>query len=71
MFTNISATGTGAIITLTEALLRAFGVEFPEGSVASAINGIAAAVGLGLIIWGQINRKDLKAGIVRKTPRKS
>ena len=62
-------TGTGLIILIVENLLRLMGIEFPEGSVASAMNGLLAIIGLLAVVWGQLRRKDLKAGFVRKIPR--
>lgn len=58
--------GTGGIISVVELVLKLIGVDFPEGSVGAAVNGIVAAVGLVLLVWGQVRRKDLTAGIVRK-----
>ena len=69
MFNNVSMTGTGLIILIVENLLRLMGIEFPEGSVASAMNGLLAIIGLLAVVWGQLRRKDLKAGFVRKIPR--
>ncbi len=62
----ISKIGTGAIILLIEQVLRLLGFEFPEGSVESVANAIAVVIGFALIIFGQLGRKDLVAGIVRK-----
>ncbi len=64
--TPISFAGTGAIITVIEAVLRLLNVDFPEGSVAAAINGAFAFVGFILLIYGQLRRKDLKFGLLRK-----
>lgn len=66
MFNTVSMAGAGAVITLIETVLRLLGVDFPEGSVAAAVNGIVAAAGLVFIVWGQIRRSDLHWGIVRK-----
>ncbi len=62
----ISKIGTGAIILLIEQVLRLLGFEFPEGSVESVINAIAVVIGFALIIFGQLGRKDLVAGIIKK-----
>ena len=62
----ISIAGVGAIITVIETALRFIGVDFPEGSVASGINGLVAFGGLVLIVYGQMRRKDLKYGILRQ-----
>lgn len=62
----ISLTGTGILITLIEYALRFLGLEFEEGSVAAAVNGLVVFVGFVLVIVGQLRRKDLRFGLVRK-----
>lgn len=66
MFNNVSMTGVGGIITIVELLAHYFGLELPEGSIAAAVNGIVAFVGVLWLIWGQLRRKDLIGGIVKK-----
>lgn len=66
MFTSISMAGTGLVVTLIETILRLFGFEFAEGSVFAAVNGIVIAVGFVLMIVGQLRRKDLLWGFLRK-----
>lgn len=66
MFNAVSMTGVGAVITVLETIAKMIGIELPEGSVASAVNGVVAVVGLVLLIVGQYRRKDLVAGIVRR-----
>ena len=58
--------GTGQIVFLIEVLLKFFGFEFPDGSVAGAINGGVLFVSFILMIWGQLRRKDLIMGWIRK-----
>lgn len=70
MFTNISKTGAGLYITLIETVLRLLGVEFPDGSVAEAVNAFVMIIGFLLLIVGQFARKDLKVGLMRKVPKK-
>ena len=65
MFSSVSMTGVGAIVTLIEALLRVFEVEIAEGSVSAGVNGLVSFVGLVLMVWGQVRRKDLKFGLLR------
>lgn len=62
----ISLTGAGAIITIIELALQWLGVDLPQGSVGAAVNGIITVVGVGLLVWRQLARKDLIAGVVRK-----
>lgn len=69
MFKDLSMTGVGALITLVELGLKAVNIELPEGTTASLVNGIIAVVGAIFLIIGQVRRKDLKAGLVRKSSR--
>lgn len=66
MLSPISLTGAGAIITVIQLALQWLGVEFPKGSVEAAVNGIVAAVGLVLLVYGQWRRGDLKFGLLRR-----
>lgn len=58
--------GVGSVITLIEAILPFLNVTVNQGEVGEAINGIVSFVGFILLVWGQIRRKDLIAGIVRR-----
>lgn len=62
----MSKAGVGAVVILVESLLRFIGVDFPEGSVSEAINGLVVFGGLVLLVVGQLQRKDLKYGLFRK-----
>lgn len=66
MFTNVSMTGVGGLVTAAFVLLQLFGVEVPEGTAAQVTEAIVAIVGVVLLVWGQLRRKDLIGGIVRK-----
>jgi len=66
MFTNTSMTGVGLVVVLVETLAKLFGFEFPEGSVAEAINGAVSFVGFVLLVVGQLRRKDLRLGLFRR-----
>lgn len=59
-------TGTGVAITLVASALALLGVEVPEEGVAAAVGGLVQFFGFVFIVWGQLRRKDLTAGIVRK-----
>ena len=65
MFNSVSMTGTGIAITLIEYALSAMNVTFDAGSVSAAVNGLISFVGLLLVVWGQIRRKDLTFGMFR------
>ena len=67
MFTTLSKTGLGAMIVLIiNAVFPLVGIEVPEGSVESTIEAVLNVVGFVLLVWGQLSRKDLVAGLVRK-----
>lgn len=63
---SISVTGIGAIVVIIESVLRLFGVEVPEGSTLKVANGLLEIVGYVLLVYGQLRRKDLFYGIIRK-----
>jgi hypothetical protein len=67
MFNTLSKTGTGAaIVVIINALFPLLGIDVPEGSVQATLESILNVVGFILLIWGQVARKDLKLGLVRK-----
>lgn len=61
--------GTGALITIVELLLAALGIQAPDGSIAEVVNALITLVGFGLMLVGHFRRKDLVAGIIRRSPR--
>lgn len=66
MFSTISKTGVGALIALLLTVLKVFGFEIPGevgGQLTESVSQIIAVV---LLVWGQWQRKDLVAGIIRK-----
>ena len=63
---SVSLTGVGLLVTLVEMALKHFGLLFPEGTVLAAINGLITFVGFVAIVFGQMRRKDLHFGLVRK-----
>mgnify|MGYP001571767529 FL=1 len=66
VFNSTSMVGTGLIIVLIELVLKLFGVELPEGSVAKTVNDLVSGIGGILVIWGQLRRQDLRWGLFRK-----
>lgn len=67
MFTSVSMAGTGAIVVVVvELLLKLAGVEVEEGTTLEAVNAVVTAAGYVLLVWGQIRRKDLVAGLLRR-----
>lgn len=67
MFTTLSKAGTGAsIVVILNALFPLMGIEVPEGSLESTLEAGLNVFGFILLIWGQLARKDLKLGLLRK-----
>lgn len=66
-FQTLSKAGLGsALVVILNAVFPIIGIEVPEGSVAATMEAIGQVIGFGLLIWGQIDRKDLIGGIVRR-----
>lgn len=63
---SVSITGLGVVVLVLEQLAKLVGLELPEGSVGSAVNAVVQVVGFVLLVVGQLRRKDLKLGLVRK-----
>lgn len=68
MFSTVSMTGVGAIVSVIEMVAKFAGLDFPEGTIGAGVNSFVGAVGFILMIWGQLKRKDLKLGLLRKIP---
>lgn len=66
MLTSISKAGAGTAVLLIGAVLNLFGIEHNSAELEVAINGLMAFAGFALLIWGQLDRKDLKWGLLRK-----
>lgn len=66
MFNSVSMAGVGGLITVAIAVLKLFGVELPENAGGQITEAVSTIIGLGLLVWGQLRRTDLKMGIVRK-----
>jgi len=65
MLYKFSKAGSGVAFFIMSVLF-AFGFEVPDEMVENAVAGVGAILSLGLMIWGQFDRKDLKWGIFRK-----
>ena len=66
LFSKVSMTAVGGIITLFELAVKITGVELPEGTIAGLVNGLVMAFGAIWLIWGTVRRKDLSMGFFRK-----
>lgn len=63
---TFSLTGIGAILTVFFTLLKLFNVDIPDGMDKQVGSAIETLVSLAILIYGQVRRKDLVAGIIRK-----
>lgn len=63
---TVSLTGVGAIITILNTILPLVGIDLPDGALEGVVDAVVTLVGFGLLIYGQLRRKDLEYGIFRK-----
>ena len=63
---NVSLAGTGWAVIGVMWLLRYFGLEADEGSVTAVVEAAFIVFGFVAALVGQIRRKDLRFGLIRK-----
>lgn len=63
---NISLAGTGLYVIIITAVLNYFGITADAGSVTAVVTSVITIFGWVLLIFGQLRRKDLTLGLVRK-----
>ena len=66
MFSNTSMAGTGVAITLIMLAIKLLGLDIDEGQVTEVVTSGGQVVGFVLLVIGQVKRKDLKFGLLRK-----
>lgn len=71
VFKNVSMTGTGLYILLLNLLFQVLGMfgiqlDILPGQVEGWAEAISALVALVLMVIGQVRRKDLVGGLVRR-----
>lgn len=67
MFKTISKAGLGAfIVTILNFIFPLIGVEVPEGSTIAFVESATNVIGFIFLVYGQIDRKDLVGGFLRK-----
>jgi hypothetical protein len=67
MFDTLSKAGLGVvIITILNLIFPLVGIDVPEGSTGAFVENIGNALGFVLLVWGQVARKDLIGGVVRR-----
>lgn len=62
----LSMVGVGGTVTAIEAVAAFLGFDFPQGSVAAAVNGVVAVIGLLTLAYGQYRRGDVKLFFFKK-----
>lgn len=62
----MSKAGIGAIMLIIQAIGRLLGIDLPDTTIVQVTEAIWTIVEFVLLIWGQLGRKDLVAGIFRK-----
>ena len=66
MFLNTSMAGVGMVITVLSFLAKYFQLDLDEGQITEGVKAIVMGVGFLWLVWGQIRRKDLDFGLLRK-----
>ena len=62
----MSKSAIGGILLIIITVLNLFGIEIPEGTLENAVEALSTIIGIVMLVWGQLARKDLKFGIIRK-----
>lgn len=67
MFSNFSKAGVGiAIVSVLKVIFPWFGIEVPDESILQVVESVGVVIGFILMVYGQLDRKDLKMGLLRK-----
>ena len=66
MFNLVSKNGIATIILVIDGILRFFGIDVDQTVLTTAIHGLATFIAFVFLVWNQLSRKDLVAGIFRK-----
>lgn len=61
-----SKAGAGLLIIIVKAILQHYNIAVPDGSVELAFDNLFDLIGWFLLIWGQLDRKDLFFGVFRR-----
>ena len=60
-------TGTGIIILVLTLVLHWLGItNFSDNQIAAVAENVVQVAAFVWVIWGQVRRKDLKFGVVRR-----
>jgi hypothetical protein len=63
---QISVAGSGLYIIIITAILNYFGITSDVGTITAVVTNAVTVFGWVLLIIGQLKRKDLTLGLVRK-----
>ena len=62
----VSKAGVGLVILVLTEVLSFLNISVDLGTIEAGVNGIFAFAAFILLVWGQLDRKDLKFGLFRK-----
>lgn len=62
----MSMTGVGMLVFTVTSLLGFFDVMIDTEQIAGFVNALAQVIGFLVMVCGQLTRKDLKGGLIRK-----
>lgn len=66
-FQITSKAGVGALlVTVLVLILPMLGIEAKEDGIMEVVDAIGTVAGFVLLVWGQVDRKDLNMGLFRK-----
>lgn len=60
-------TGSGMIVVAISFILSHFGIQLGDDQVTAFVNGAVQVVGVIMAVYGQLRRKDLHMGLIRKS----
>lgn len=60
-------TGSGMIVVAISWVLNHFGIQIGNDQVTAFVNGLIQAIGVIMTVYGQLKRKDLHMGLIRKS----
>ena len=63
---NLSIAGIGMVVTILAFAAKYFKIDADEGQITEVVKNTSQVIGFVIMIIGQLRRKDLIGGIVRR-----
>lgn len=63
----LSLTGSGAIVLAVGFILNIFHIQLPSEQIQTFVDAGIKIVGFAMLVWGQLRRPDLVAGMIRRS----